>query len=108
MTWASSIEKPWSSEAVRQGASPTAQSTSATTPHDRHTTWWWLSPTRPSNRAGLPAGSMRLISPAAVSACSAAVKKGLEGVSLEGVVHAHSRYKIAITATYAAGTASGL
>ena len=37
---ASSIEKPWSSDAVRQGASPTAQSTSATTPHDRHTTWW--------------------------------------------------------------------
>ena len=25
MTWASSIEKPWSSDAVRQGASPTAQ-----------------------------------------------------------------------------------
>src|SRR5450759_2583989 len=23
---------------------PTAQSTSATKPHDRHTTWWWLSP----------------------------------------------------------------
>jgi hypothetical protein len=34
MTSASSIEKPWSSEAVRQGASPTAQSTSATSPHD--------------------------------------------------------------------------
>jgi hypothetical protein len=39
MTSASSIEKPWSSDAVRQGASPTAQSTSATTPHDRHTMW---------------------------------------------------------------------
>ncbi|MGO8992452.1 MAG: hypothetical protein ACLQVI_03935 [Polyangiaceae bacterium] len=36
----------------------------------------------------------------AVSACSAAVKKGLDGVTLEGVPHAHSRYKIAITATY--------
>ena len=54
VTSASPIEKPWSSAAVRQGASPTAQSTSATTPHDRHTMWWWLSPTRPSNRAGLP------------------------------------------------------
>jgi hypothetical protein len=38
VTSASSIAKPWSSDAVRQGASPTAQSTSATTPHDRHTT----------------------------------------------------------------------
>jgi hypothetical protein len=47
MTSASSIEKPWWSDAVRQGASPTAQSTSARTPHDRHTTWWWLSPTTP-------------------------------------------------------------
>jgi hypothetical protein len=36
----------------------------------------------------------------AVSSCSAAVKKGLDGVSLEGVPHAHARYKIAITATY--------
>ena len=50
------------------GASPTAQSTSATMPHDRHTTWWWLSPTRPSNLAGPPAGSMRRRSPTAVSA----------------------------------------
>src|ERR1700684_1954100 len=71
MTWASSTEEPWSSDAVRQGASPTAQSTSATAPHDRHTTWWWLSATRPSNRAGLPAGSRRRTSPAAVSACRA-------------------------------------
>ena len=43
---------------------------------------------------------------AAVSACSAAVKKGLDGVTLEGVPHAHSRYKIAITATYAAPSGS--
>jgi hypothetical protein len=43
---------------------------------------------------------------AAVSACGGAVKKGLDGVSLEGVPHAHSRYKIAITATYAAASAS--
>src|SRR5207247_7526406 len=57
MTSASSIEKPWSSDAVRQGASPSAQSTSAIAPHDRHTTWWWLSLTRPSNSAGLPAGT---------------------------------------------------
>jgi hypothetical protein len=39
---------------------------------------------------------------AAVSACSAAVKKELDGVTLEGVPHGHSRYKIAITATYPA------
>src|SRR6266851_1665206 len=68
MTSASSIKKPWSSDAVRQGASPTAQATSVTTPHDRHTTWWWLSLTRPSNRAGLPAGSIRRTSPATASA----------------------------------------
>jgi hypothetical protein len=37
---------------------------------------------------------------AAVSACSAAVKRGLDGLTLEGVPHTHSRYKIAITATY--------
>jgi hypothetical protein len=44
---------------------------------------------------------------AAVSACSAAVKKGIDGMSLEGVPHAHSRYKIAITATYPAPNAGG-
>jgi len=38
MTSASSISKPWSSDAVKQGVVPTAQSTSAMTPHDRHTT----------------------------------------------------------------------
>ncbi len=43
---------------------------------------------------------------AAATACSAAVRKGLEGVSLEGVTHAHARYKIAITATYAPANAS--
>jgi hypothetical protein len=43
---------------------------------------------------------------AAVSACATAVKKDLDGVSLEGVPHAHSRYKIAITATYPAPNAS--
>jgi hypothetical protein len=48
MTSASSIEKPLSSDAARQGARPTTQSTSAITPHDRQTTWWWLSPTRDS------------------------------------------------------------
>ncbi len=37
---------------------------------------------------------------AVVSACSTAVKTELEAVTLEGVPHAHSRYKIAITATY--------
>jgi hypothetical protein len=39
---------------------------------------------------------------AAVSACSAAVKRELDGVTLEGVPHGHARYKIAITATYPA------
>ena len=34
--------------ASRQGASPTAQSTSPTAPQPRQTRWWWLSPTRSS------------------------------------------------------------
>jgi hypothetical protein len=36
-----------------------------------------------------------------VAACVAAVKKGLP-VSVEGMKHEHSRYKIAVTATYPA------
>jgi hypothetical protein len=36
-----------------------------------------------------------------VKDCTAAVKRGLVGVTLEGVPHAHQRYKVAITATYA-------
>jgi hypothetical protein len=42
----------------------------------------------------------RNAAPGAVTACIAAVKKGLESMTLEGVPHAHSRYKIAITTTY--------
>src|SRR5918911_1401537 len=67
MTSASSIVKPWSSAAVRQGVVPTAQSTSAMAPHDRHTTWWWLSPTRASYRATESFGWMRRTRPTAVS-----------------------------------------
>jgi hypothetical protein len=47
-TSASWISKPASSDAVRQGAPPVAQSTSLTAPQERHTKWWWLSPTRAS------------------------------------------------------------
>jgi hypothetical protein len=39
---------------------------------------------------------------AAVSGCMATVKKGMESVALDGVPHAHARYRVAITATYAA------
>jgi hypothetical protein len=38
----------------------------------------------------------------AVSGCASLVKKGMESVALDGVPHAHARYKVAITATYAA------
>jgi hypothetical protein len=41
-----------------------------------------------------------------VSACAAAVKHGMESIALDGVPHAHARYKVAITATYAASTPS--
>jgi hypothetical protein len=40
----------------------------------------------------------------AVKECTAAVKKGMAGVALDGVPHAHQRYKTAITATYAGRT----
>jgi hypothetical protein len=36
----------------------------------------------------------------AAAACGSAVKHALSGVTLDGVAHAHARYKIAITATY--------
>jgi hypothetical protein len=39
----------------------------------------------------------------AATACGAAVKRALVGTPLEGVTHAHQRYKIAITATYGGG-----
>ena len=38
---------------------------------------------------------------AAVAACTSAVKRGVVALSLDGVPHAHGRYKIAITASYA-------
>lgn len=47
-TSASSTAKPSDTAGVRQTASPTAQSTSPMRPQDRHTAWWWLSPTRVS------------------------------------------------------------
>src|ERR1035437_2648966 len=50
--------KPLVLLASRHGAEPVAQSMSATSPHVRHTTWWWLSPTRDSKRAEEPAGSV--------------------------------------------------
>ena len=36
----------------RQGAAPTAQSTSSTAPHPVQTRWWWLSATRSSKSTG--------------------------------------------------------
>jgi hypothetical protein len=42
----------------------------------------------------------------AIKACSAAVRGALQGVALDGVDHQHSRYKIAVTATYR-GTTNG-
>ncbi len=41
---------------------------------------------------------------AAVSDCLASVRGGLASVALDGVPHGHARYKVAITATYAAST----
>ncbi|HEY8088364.1 MAG TPA: hypothetical protein VIF09_10980 [Polyangiaceae bacterium] len=40
-------------------------------------------------------------------ACSTAVRGALQGVELQGVDHQHSRYKIAVTATYRASTSGG-
>lgn len=41
---------------------------STTVPQLRQIRWWWLSPTRNSYRAVIPAGSIRRSSPAAVQA----------------------------------------
>jgi hypothetical protein len=43
---------------------------------------------------------------AAVKECSAAVKRGIVGMSLDGMPHQHQRYKVAITATYASAPGS--
>jgi hypothetical protein len=43
----------------------------------------------------------------AVSGCASIVRKSMESVALDGVPHAHARYKVAITATYAAPPAAG-
>ncbi|CPU66054.1 Uncharacterised protein [Mycobacteroides abscessus] len=48
VTSAVSIRNPAVLLGVRHGAWPTVQSTSATAPQPRHTTWWWLSPSRRS------------------------------------------------------------
>jgi hypothetical protein len=45
--------------------------------------------------------------PAVVKDCTAAVKRGLVGISLDGAAHAHQRYKVAITATYAGSSGPG-
>lgn len=62
-TSASSTAKPLSADGVRQGAAPTAQSTSSVRPQWRHTRWWWLSPVRRSKRAAWPAGWITRTSP---------------------------------------------
>ena len=45
-----------SSGGVRQGAAPTAQSTSTTRPQTRQIRWWWLSPTRVLEASRRPGG----------------------------------------------------
>jgi hypothetical protein len=40
----------------------------------------------------------------AIGSCAAAVRSSVAGLSLEGMEHAHARYKIAIVATYPART----
>jgi hypothetical protein len=42
----------------------------------------------------------------AIRSCASAVRSALQAMALDGVDHQHSRYKIAVTATYR-GTASG-
>ncbi len=48
----------------------------------------------------LPKDGRSLKNAKALSACGAAVKDGLKSVPMDGVTHAHGRYKISITATY--------
>jgi len=48
----------------------------------------------------LPNTSRSMHNVKALLACQKAVKDGLAGVSVDGLSHAHARYKISITATY--------
>src|SRR3954470_15314159 len=48
VTSASARTKAPASAGVRDGADPTTQSMSRAAPQERHTAWWWLSPTRVS------------------------------------------------------------
>lgn len=56
---------------------------------------------RRSVNVSTPKDSRSIKNTKVVSACHAAVKSKLQAVSLDSVQHAHTRYKIAITATYA-------
>ena len=80
------MAKPWSSEAVRQGAAPTAQSTSATAPHDRHTTWWWLSPDAPLE-PGRAAGRLDAAHQARRGERVQGLVHGLQGDMAQAIAH---------------------
>lgn len=54
-----------------------------------------------------PRGERTLKSSKVVATCAAALKRGLSALPLAGVPHGHSRYKVAVTASYGpAGLAS--
>lgn len=95
VTSASSIAKPCATPASRQGDAPTTQSMSSIRPQRRHTTWWWLSPTRTS----CPAGSIRRRSPAWVSAARLSYTACTDTSGILRPTASASAWRIAVTAS---------
>jgi hypothetical protein len=56
--------------------------------------------TRHKVRILLPRTGRSVTDRKVVSACAAAVRSAVQGVALDGMDHAHARYKISLTATY--------
>ncbi len=59
---------------------------------------------RKTIHVGTPKEGRSVKNPKVVAACQAAVRARLQTLAFDPIVHAHARYKIAITATYAGGT----
>jgi len=60
--------------------------------------------TRHKVRILLPRAGRSVTDRKVVSACAAAVRSAVQSVALDGMDHVHARYKISLTATYAAKT----
>lgn len=57
---------------------------------------------RKSRSIKAPKDGRSIKAPKVVSACVASVRAKMQGVSLDGIAHEHTRYKLVVTATYGA------